>query len=140
LSVNITSRDGSDIPNFSSVIVARPVGVTGFVPQRVLARPTVFGLSRFPRETRQEVPERDVARHLRNVLRLPIAVNLPLPRFNAGAARSVVMLEHRAAAHVKATHVPIEPRVIRKGIARVKLTGALYVGVSLKAAPAGEGI
>jgi hypothetical protein len=34
------------------------------------------------------------------------------------------MLEHRAAAHVKTTYVPIELRVIR--IARVKLTGALY--------------
>jgi hypothetical protein len=34
------------------------------------------------------------------------------------------MLEHRAAAHVKTTYVPIEPRVVR--IARVKLTGALY--------------
>jgi hypothetical protein len=38
------------------------------------------------------------------------------------------MLKHRAAAHVNATHVPIEPRVITKGIARVKLIGDLYVG------------
>jgi hypothetical protein len=105
----------------------------------VFARPTVFGLSRFPRETRREVPERDVASHLRNVLRLPIAVSLPSPRFNAGAALSVVMLEHRAAAQVNATHVPIEPRV-RKGIARVKLTGALslYFGVSNGRPPPGK--
>jgi hypothetical protein len=99
----------------SGTVFARPA-------TRIIAWPTGFGL-RFPRKTRREVPERDVARDLRNVPRLSIAVNLPSPtRFSAGA--TVVMLEHRAAAHVKTTYVPIEPRVIR--IARVKLTGALY--------------
>jgi hypothetical protein len=95
----------------SGTVFARPTA-------RIIVWPTRFGL-RFPRKTRRKVPERDVTRHLRNVLRLSIAVNLPLPpRFSAGAA--VVMLEHRAAAHVKTTYVPIELRVIR--IARVKLT------------------
>jgi hypothetical protein len=51
----------------------------------------------------------------------------------------VVMLEHRAAAQVNATHVPIEPRV-RKAIARVKLTGALSTWGFEMAAPTGEGI
>jgi hypothetical protein len=88
----------------------------------VIAAPRGSGLAGFPRETRREVPERDVARHLRKVVRLPITVNLPRPRFCPGAARSVVMLEHRAAAQVKTTYVPIEPRVIR--IAGVNITGA----------------
>jgi hypothetical protein len=73
------------------------------------------------------------------VLRLPIAASLPSPRFNAGAALSVVMLEHRAAAQVNATHVPIEPRV-RKGIARLKLTGALSTLAFRTASSTGEGI
>jgi hypothetical protein len=95
----------------SGTVFARPTA-------RIIVWPTRFGL-RFPRKTRRKVPERDVTRHLRNVLRLSIAVNLPLPpRFSAGAA--VVMLEHRAAAHVKTTYVPIELRVIK--ITRVKLT------------------
>jgi hypothetical protein len=119
------ARIFASLRDFGMVRVAQQTSsgtVFARLAARIIAWPTGFGL-RFPRKTRREVPERDVARDLRNVPRLSIAVNLPSPtRFSAGT--TVVMLEHRAAAHVKTTYVPIEPRVIR--IARVKLTGALY--------------